>query len=402
MSDLPKFSATERLIIELLAAHEELFGLQMVELSDGRLKRGTVYVTLGRMQEKGYLESRQEPLPEGAIGLPRRLYRPTGFAMRVLAAWQAAEQMYITGVEAAGGVMAITYSRARLRLAVVRRSHRARTFRAAGRRLAARVAGGIPCRPRSRLATRPRRIRVRGHRIQSSDRQDDGAVERHESRREADRSIHVSRRGAAHHALRDQHRSELAQWDSRPVDGASGAGDGLSVRHGGAVDAIRGHEALPPHVERAVVTKLAMIAVALMVFFHGWVVPAANQAWRTNMMPAGMSAPARGVRELTTMELINDPSRAHARETTNAGSRAAVIRRELNNRANLALLPALLLWLRWGMLESAAAALVFAAALVASEPDVDRRVPGAERYRRQPSARLWVCGCRRSSSLRSG
>ena len=98
MSDLPRFSATERLIVELLAAHEELFGLQMVELSDGRLKRGTVYVTLGRMQEKGYLESRQEPLPEGAIGLPRRLYRPTGLAMRVLAAWQAAEAIYVTGV----------------------------------------------------------------------------------------------------------------------------------------------------------------------------------------------------------------------------------------------------------------------------------------------------------------
>jgi hypothetical protein len=118
----------------------------------------------------------------------------------------------------------------------------------------------------------------------------------------------------------------------------------------GAVDAIRGHEALPPHVERAVVTKLAMIAVALMVVFHGWVSPAANQAWRTNLAPAGMTAPARGVRELTTMELINDPSRAYASETTNAWSRAAMIRRELNNRAHLALLPALLLWLRWGML----------------------------------------------------
>ena len=97
---LPKFSGTERLIIELLVEHAELFGLQMVELSAGRLKRGTVYVTLGRMQEKGYLESRQEPLPPGAIGLPRRMYRPTGFALRVLAAWQAAEQIYITGPQA--------------------------------------------------------------------------------------------------------------------------------------------------------------------------------------------------------------------------------------------------------------------------------------------------------------
>jgi PadR family transcriptional regulator PadR len=99
MNDLPKLSLTERLIIELLSEHEELFGLQMVELSTGRLKRGTVYVTLGRMSEKGYLESRQEPLPEGAIGLPRRLYRPTGLAMRILAAWKAAERMYVSGVE---------------------------------------------------------------------------------------------------------------------------------------------------------------------------------------------------------------------------------------------------------------------------------------------------------------
>lgn len=94
MERLPRLSATERLIIELLAQHEELFGLRMVELSDGVLKRGTVYVTLGRMQEKGYLESRQEPLPEGAIGLPRRLYRPTGLAMRILDAWKTAERIY--------------------------------------------------------------------------------------------------------------------------------------------------------------------------------------------------------------------------------------------------------------------------------------------------------------------
>ena len=99
MTDLPKFSAAERLIVEMLVAREELFGLQMVELSDGRLKRGTVYVTLGRMVDKGYLESRQEPLPEGAIGLPRRLYRPTGLAMRVLAVWQAAEASYRTSVQ---------------------------------------------------------------------------------------------------------------------------------------------------------------------------------------------------------------------------------------------------------------------------------------------------------------
>lgn len=94
LSDLPRLSATERLILELLAEHGELFGLQMVGHAAGDLKRGTVYVTLGRMQEKGYLESRQEALPAGAIGLPRRLYRPSGYGLRVLAAWRLAERMF--------------------------------------------------------------------------------------------------------------------------------------------------------------------------------------------------------------------------------------------------------------------------------------------------------------------
>ena len=67
----------------------------MIARSGGRLKRGTVYMTLGRMQEKGYLESRQEPLPTGAIGLPRRLYRPSGLGRRVLEAWTTAERTFV-------------------------------------------------------------------------------------------------------------------------------------------------------------------------------------------------------------------------------------------------------------------------------------------------------------------
>ena len=73
-----------------MIAGEEMFGLQLVEQSKGALKRGTVYVTLGRMQDKGYVESWTERQATGAIGLPRRLYRPTAFGLRVLAAWEAA------------------------------------------------------------------------------------------------------------------------------------------------------------------------------------------------------------------------------------------------------------------------------------------------------------------------
>jgi DNA-binding PadR family transcriptional regulator len=84
---VPRLSAKETLILELLAHGEELYGLQLVAASKGRLKRGTVYVTLGRMEDKGYVTARAEAAPDGAGGLPRRLYEATPFGLRVLKAW---------------------------------------------------------------------------------------------------------------------------------------------------------------------------------------------------------------------------------------------------------------------------------------------------------------------------
>ena len=39
--------------LELLVGDDDMYGLQLVAASRRRLKRGTVYVTLGRMEEKG-------------------------------------------------------------------------------------------------------------------------------------------------------------------------------------------------------------------------------------------------------------------------------------------------------------------------------------------------------------
>src|SRR5438876_10265938 len=80
-------SAKESLILELLVHQEELYGLQMVTASRRRLKRGTVYVTLGRMEEKGYVTARREDAPPAAGGLPRRIYRATPLGRRVLDVW---------------------------------------------------------------------------------------------------------------------------------------------------------------------------------------------------------------------------------------------------------------------------------------------------------------------------
>jgi len=79
----------EQTILELLASEGPMYGLQIVERSGGALKRGTVYVTLGRMQAKGFVESEEQPLPPGGIGLPRRIYRVTALGERMLRAWTA-------------------------------------------------------------------------------------------------------------------------------------------------------------------------------------------------------------------------------------------------------------------------------------------------------------------------
>ena len=89
LDDIATLPPKERLILELLASRGPMYGLQLVEESEGTLKRGTVYVTLGRMEAKGLLQSDQESLPPGAIGLPRRIYRPTALGERARRAWTA-------------------------------------------------------------------------------------------------------------------------------------------------------------------------------------------------------------------------------------------------------------------------------------------------------------------------
>jgi DNA-binding PadR family transcriptional regulator len=91
----PTLSVKESLILELLVRDHEMYGLQLVAASRRRLKRGTVYVTLGRMEDKGYITSRLEDPPAEAGGLPRRLYQPTPLGRRVLSTWTYAAARFM-------------------------------------------------------------------------------------------------------------------------------------------------------------------------------------------------------------------------------------------------------------------------------------------------------------------
>jgi DNA-binding PadR family transcriptional regulator len=87
---VPRLSEKESIVIALLLEHEQMYGLEMVSASPRHLKRGTIYVTLGRMEDKGYITSRLEDAPPHAGGLPRRIYRPTAQGRQIFAVWNRA------------------------------------------------------------------------------------------------------------------------------------------------------------------------------------------------------------------------------------------------------------------------------------------------------------------------
>jgi len=66
-----------------ILGRRERYGLELVDASDGALKRGSIYVTLARMEEKGFVESWQEDRAPGASGPPRRLYKATPYGLKV-------------------------------------------------------------------------------------------------------------------------------------------------------------------------------------------------------------------------------------------------------------------------------------------------------------------------------
>jgi DNA-binding PadR family transcriptional regulator len=87
---------TEALVLQQLAGSSgsELYGLQMVKESEGALKMGTIYVILGRLEEKGFVESRREELEDRSRSVPRRLYKITGQGRRTFNAYTSAMAAY--------------------------------------------------------------------------------------------------------------------------------------------------------------------------------------------------------------------------------------------------------------------------------------------------------------------
>jgi PadR family transcriptional regulator, regulatory protein PadR len=73
---------------------QEMYGLEILNESEGLLKRGSLYVTLQRMEEKRLVRSRQEARPKPEVGIPRRVYCVTGLGMSAFRRYQTAHKRF--------------------------------------------------------------------------------------------------------------------------------------------------------------------------------------------------------------------------------------------------------------------------------------------------------------------
>jgi hypothetical protein len=110
-----------------------------------------------------------------------------------------------------------------------------------------------------------------------------------------------------------------------------------------AIDALRRDGEEPTAADRRRAFILVVVAVCGVAGGQGWLTPVANQRWREvvwSEMNGRPMTPARGTREVTTGELLAGDVIIPALSGTPRV-------REITNRLTLALLPAVLAWLRW-------------------------------------------------------
>lgn len=93
-------STTEALILGLLIQKARgAYGSELVHMSAGKLKRGSVYSLLGRLEKSGLVKSEEEPA-SASYALPRTIYRITGDGVNARAEFAS----YVgLAVEPAGG-----------------------------------------------------------------------------------------------------------------------------------------------------------------------------------------------------------------------------------------------------------------------------------------------------------
>ena len=87
--DAVKISKTEFLILQIMVNHgADIYGLEIIKESDNRIKRGTIYTTLSRMEDKGIITSTKEDEIQEGLTAKRRMYTITGAGVKSMQEFQ--------------------------------------------------------------------------------------------------------------------------------------------------------------------------------------------------------------------------------------------------------------------------------------------------------------------------
>lgn len=99
MNDPIKISKTEFFILKLMMNEgSDIYGLELLKKSGGKLKRGTIYTTLSRMEDKGLITSKKEDTIQEGLTAKRRMYRISGAGVSAANEFQSSMMDFIGGV----------------------------------------------------------------------------------------------------------------------------------------------------------------------------------------------------------------------------------------------------------------------------------------------------------------
>lgn len=89
MNDVVRISRKQAEVLGVLLSQlgRRMYGAEIVKVSGGRIKVGTVYVTLRSLKKMGFVDSESVSTPVGEQGPPRKTFRITGSGQHAFEVW---------------------------------------------------------------------------------------------------------------------------------------------------------------------------------------------------------------------------------------------------------------------------------------------------------------------------
>lgn len=99
--EVPRLTSAEATILGILrdSGDREMYGLEVLRASNGKVTRGSLYTTMDRIEQKGFIKSHRENVAESNFvpeehRIPRRIFKITGLGQAAFAAHEAARKVF--------------------------------------------------------------------------------------------------------------------------------------------------------------------------------------------------------------------------------------------------------------------------------------------------------------------